>query len=271
VPPVSLCHKEKIDVTIEKEDARLVLDSLVEVKKDTGIMIGTLVSYPLCFLGDLEKYSDFVGRGCPAQGGHRFSINANGDTHACVHEEKNYGNIFEIGLGKAYQNMISWRDGSFRFKGCLGCDYIEICQTGCRSSALAYYGALDKQDHLMENKNSFVKHYKMEAEENVLREIVNGARFIVPQRLRFRKENGFYLVNIRWANTITVSNEVGEFLMKYKVTGDNFGINEFGRDKQELLLGLFLKDVVESKMLSSDPLKTKAGLSIDLAALPVCK
>ena len=44
-------------------------------------------------LGDLEKYQDFVGRGCPTQQGHRFNINSNGETHGCVMEDKNYGNV----------------------------------------------------------------------------------------------------------------------------------------------------------------------------------
>ena len=46
-------------------------------------------------MGDLEKYADFVGRGCPGQSGHQMSINATGDTHSCAHEAEGYGNIFE--------------------------------------------------------------------------------------------------------------------------------------------------------------------------------
>ena len=67
--------------------AKKCLDDAIKVKNEFNIAIGTLMSYPLCFLEDLEKYSDFVGRGCPAQAGHRISINANGNVHACVHEE----------------------------------------------------------------------------------------------------------------------------------------------------------------------------------------
>ena len=37
-------------------------------------------------VGDLKKYADFATRGCTAQSGHLMSINANGDTHTCVHQ-----------------------------------------------------------------------------------------------------------------------------------------------------------------------------------------
>jgi len=101
VPPVSKSQIDEAYIKIDQQDALQTLNQLVEVKKDTGMMIGTLISYPLCLLGDLEKFEDFVGRGCPAQAGHRMSINANGEAHACVHEEKSYGNIFKIGIAAA--------------------------------------------------------------------------------------------------------------------------------------------------------------------------
>ena len=32
-------------------------------------------------IGDLEKYQDFVGRGCPMVNKYEFNINSNGETH----------------------------------------------------------------------------------------------------------------------------------------------------------------------------------------------
>ena len=49
-----------------------------------------------------RKYSDFVGRGCPSQSGHRFSIQASGDSHTCVMEDASYGDIFKNGLKATY-------------------------------------------------------------------------------------------------------------------------------------------------------------------------
>ena len=36
----------------------------------------------------------------------------------------------------------------------------------------------------------------------------------VPSEIRFRKERNFYLLNIRWANTIEITDHEAEFLME---------------------------------------------------------
>ena len=117
VPP-TYSQNVKLDESnpyyITKEETKKTLDDAIKVKKDFGIRIGSLVSYPLCFLEDLEKYKDFVGRGCPSQSGHRMSINANGDLHVCVHEEENYGNILKSSIHQVYQineKMARWSNG----------------------------------------------------------------------------------------------------------------------------------------------------------------
>ena len=84
-----------------------MFNEVLKIKKDFKIRVGSLVSYPLCFLEDLEKYRDFVGRGCPSQSGHRMSINSNSDLHVCVHEEESYGNILEQVLKKYIKNLAT--------------------------------------------------------------------------------------------------------------------------------------------------------------------
>ncbi|MCX5815307.1 MAG: radical SAM protein [Proteobacteria bacterium] len=198
VPSVNEKNPAESIFKLTKEDALHTLEQLVKVKEETGIMIGTLVSYPLCFLSDLEKFRDFVGRGCPAQSGHIMSINANGETHACVHQEEGYGNVFELGIFKTYQNMREWHSEKYLHKGCEGCEYINICRSGCRMSAHSYFAKHDEKDNLMVSKTNFVKPYRIVYDESIYGRLNRELRFTVPQRLRFRKENGFYLVNIRW-------------------------------------------------------------------------
>lgn len=264
VPPVSTQYGiEPSEFKITKEDILYVLDQLVRVKEDTGIMIGTLVSYPLCLLGDLEKYKDFVGRGCPAQAGHRMSLNANGESHCCVHEEKSYGNVFEIGIRKVYHNMANWHDKSYRNPKCCGCKYIDICESGCRMSALGYFGSMNAQDPLMTDKNNFTKHFQFIDEDKLSNETELKTNFIVPQRLRFRKEKGFYLVNIQWANTIEVNNEIAEFLIKFQRTKKPFTLKEFGKEKKNVLMKLFIKRVVESDEVHNVDVEEFCGLSLD--------
>ncbi len=265
VPSVNLTNATGTEYDMTKEDALNIVDQLLKVKKDTGILVGTLVSYPLCLLGDLEKYRDFVGRGCPAQSGHLISINATGDTHACVHEEKAYGNIFESDMSACYEKMRPWHDGSYYFNECKKCDYLDICQAGCRMSAQGFSGKLDEPDTLMEGMHNFVKAYKLVYDENVFAAIDNDMVFKVPKRLRFRREKKFYLVNIRWANTIVVPIEVGEFLHAYHKSSRFFTLIDFGVKYRDLLASLFFKDaIIAEDDRHYDDVKCSSGLGIDM-------
>ena len=213
----NLTHKETKDC----------LDEVLRVKKDFGIRVGSLVSYPLCFLEDLEKYKDFVGRGCPSQSGHRMSINSNGDLHVCVHEEESYGNIFKTSIQDVYQNqMRSWHNKSKRSKECLGCEYINMCESGCQMIAAAVNGETATKDPLYVGPNNVKKHYTLIADPKIFDAIQNGEEFKVHDRIRFRFEKDFTLVNIRWGNTITVSKELGDFLLKYKTNQKYFTLKE---------------------------------------------
>jgi len=242
------------------------LDELLRLKEDTGIQVGTLISYPLCLLGDLEKYQDFVGRGCPTQSGHRFSINSTGDTHGCVMEDKDYGDVFKVGLKKAFKNTIKWRDKSYYFKGCKGCDYLEVCQTGCRMDAFAATGKMNGKDPLFKGKEFIYKPYKHIKDPEIIRKIHDGARLKVPERIRWRQENGFYLLNIRWANTIEVSDKVAGILKRYQRTGSTFNINDFGKGREEELANLLYKEAIVSDDIL---LKVKRkGVSVDPEKLP---
>ena len=127
IPPAYDRKDEKKQHSAKIEVAKQSLDELLRLKKEFGMSVGTLINYPLCMIGDLEKYQDFVGRGCPTQQGHRFNINSNGETHGCVMEDKNYGNVYEEGLKEAYARTATWRNESYLYEGCKGCHYIDIC------------------------------------------------------------------------------------------------------------------------------------------------
>ena len=251
----------KIDV------AKKSLDELLRLKEEFGLNVGTLINYPLCLLGDLEKYQDFVGRGCPTQQGHRFNLNSNGDTHGCVMEDKNYGNVYEIGLKEAYSRTKTWRNDSYLFEGCKGCHYIDICQSGCRMDAFASTGKMDGRDPLMPGKEYIVKPFKFIEDEKVLKKIEQGAKISVPQRIRFRKEEGFYLMNIRWANTIEISNEEAEFFIEKQNNNETFTYRDFKfKNPLRRLSNLICKDALVSDEILINIRKT--GVNIDPAKLP---
>lgn len=269
VPPTYSDTSKEDDYSLTPDEVKTTLDDALRVKEDFGIMIGSLISYPLCFLGDLEKYADFVGRGCPSQRGDRMSINANGDLHVCVHEEEGYGNIFESSIQEIFQTkMRKWHNGSFHYEGCEGCEYLDVCESGCSMMALGQYGAHEAKDPLFVGPDGIYKPFKLVNNPAVYEAIDRGAKFTAPKRLRFRQEDGFYLLNIRWGNSITVPNEIAEFLIEYRDSGEEFTIEEFGRENREALAGLFFKDAVECKELRYDDLRSMAGLSINPEALP---
>jgi len=237
------------------------LDELLRLKEDTGIQVSTLISYPLCLLGDLEKYQDFVGRGCPTQSGHRFNINSTGDTHGCVMEDKDYGDVFKVGLKEAFKNTIKWRDKSYYYAGCKGCDYLEVCQTGCRMDAFAATGKMNGKDPLFKGKKFIFKPYKHVQDPETLSLIRNGAHLEIPKRIRWRQEDGFNLLNIRWANTIEVSDEVAVILKRHQKAESTFTIDDFGKGRELELANLLYKEAIVSDDI---PLKIKRrGVSVD--------
>jgi len=264
VPSVKDTNPAESDFHLTKEDALCTLDQLVQVKQETGIMIGTLVSYPLCLLSDLERYKDFVGRGCPGQSGHILSINASGETHACVHQEEGYGNVFDNGIRETYRRMNSWHDGSYHHHACQGCDYLSICASGCRMSAHGYYGSMNGPDNLMVNRSNFIKPFHIVHDKSIYDKIDHGLKFIAPKRLRFRKETGFYLVNIRWANTISCHDDIAVFLLKYRASGEEFTLQQFGIENRDLLAQLYFKDAIECPSLEHEDRRHMAGLSANV-------
>jgi len=263
VPNVLLKDVSDSDFSLAPEECLYTLDELLRVKKDTGIMIGTLISYPLCMLGDLEKYHDFVGRGCPSQIGNRINLNPNGDIQACPHSDASVGNIFKQDFREIWENMRPWHDGSLRNPGCKGCRYIDVCYTGCRISSSVVNKSLNAPDPLMVNPGAIYKDYKFELEAGIEEEIKKGCRFTVPKRLRFREENDFYVINVRWANAFTLDKPQTEFLKKYWASGKDFSLSDFGEGNLKLLIKLFFKNAIESADLKHIPTKDKVGCSID--------
>ncbi len=272
VPSETVEDPTNTDFKLDKDSALSVIDEMVKAKKDFGIGIGTLISYPLCLLGDLDKYRDFVGRGCPAQRGNRMVINANGDTHACTHESYSYGNVFDVGIKGAFKKMSKWHDGSYLFKGCNGCDYISVCGSGCSAAAKSYYKKFEAKDPLFIGMENITKPYKANFSPDILKLVDKNELFLVPQTIRFRKEEGFYSINVRWADTFSIENELAEYLMKKQSLNETISIdNMVGKDpKRELLMLIYKEALVpdNTKLREQVEAGVKQGCSINPEDLP---
>ncbi len=268
VPPVSNDGVAE-EYKLTHEEAKFALDEGIRLKEKTGVMIGTLVNYPVCFLGDLEKYKDFFGRGCPSQRGHRVNINATGDLHTCVHEETDYGNILKDDLSTVYQTKMSvWHNkDKMIYEGCKGCDYISTCYSGCQMVALAFNGKFGSKDPLYVGPNSVSKKYMIDdtlfkkLEQKLDEDVIFG----INKDLRFRKEDGFDLVNVQWGNTISVTKQISEFIQKFQ--NKEFKIHDIPFDKATIVF-LILKNIIQSSKIDLDAEDKLQGLSINFESLP---
>ena len=278
VPPVYSYDTEKEPVVEEAyklthDEAKSALDQALEVKKETGILLGSLVNFPVCFLGDLEKYKDFFGRGCPSQRGDRININATGAMHTCVHEEEEYGNILNDNLKEVYQTKMSkWHDKKqMIYKGCEGCDYIPTCYSGCQMVAIAFNGKFGSKDPLYVGPNAVSKNFLIN--EKMFKELEKklddpNLPLKINENLRHRPEKGFDLINIQWGNTISVKNEISNFIKENKYK--ELKANEIPFDKPTIIF-LILKNILQNRDIDIGKELQSQGLSFNFETLPYFK
>ncbi len=174
------------DFRLEQEETIKMFDTLLQLKKDFGLQVGTCRTVPQCLFGDLDKYKDFIARGC--SGGKRYVLlNINGDGHACTSDDTVYGNIHNIGLNRIWENMKAWRTMEYIPKECQVCHLFNICDAGCRMIALHHTGKMNGFDNLRRGANH-LKLYKKEIE--------------------VRRENGFSIVRIQGAKVLFVDDKI---------------------------------------------------------------
>lgn len=228
--------EKELQLTPE-EQKRLILDESIRVKEDTGIHIGSLIQYPVCFLKDVVKYRDYVGRGCQA-GRKLLTINANGDTHACVHESRKYGNALTDGIRACWENMRMWRDDSLIPGPCRACAWLPKCEGGCRT----YTRDLADMDLLAPGPGGLPS---PEVIRSPFLEMAQVKTFVAPARLRWREEDGFHLVSVRGASVHTIESGIARFLERRQRENAPFTLEDFPGTAEDLA-ALLEKWVVET-------------------------
>ncbi len=179
-PCSSNAQSLQTDFRLEQEETIGMFNTLLQLKKEFGLQVGTCRTVPQCLFDDLDKYKDFVGRGC--SGGKRYVLlNVNGDAHACTSDDTVYGNIHKVGLKKIWENMKAWRTMKYIPKECQDCHLFDICDAGCRMIALHHTGSMKGFDNLR-----------------------RGAGHLKPYRKEttIRKEGGFSIVRVQGAKVL---------------------------------------------------------------------
>ena len=153
------------------------------------------------------------------------------------------------------------------YEGCKGCEYLQVCHSGCQMTANAVNGRTGSKDPLFRGYDAITNHFDLISDNKIFDYINSKGKFFVPDRVRFRDDQKVTLVNARWGNYITVSKDVGAFLKHAYNEKLKFDIHSFGLDRKEFLANLFFKDVIES-VDSLDIPKVITGLSYDSMYLP---
>ena len=167
-------------------------------------------------------------------------------------------------------NYRKWHNGSMKFSGCNGCEYLKMCNSGCQMVAQAYNGETGSKDPLYVGPNSVSKHFTInnQIKEKLEKEIINNTQFYVPKRIRFRNEKDFYLVNARWANTISIDSKLGIFLENKQKNNIKFNINDIGIENIDWVSYLYFKDIISSEYLNIEKDDMYLGLSFSIEHLP---
>lgn len=232
------CGQESSDFVLTADDYHRCLSDAIRVHEETGIIVSSLSQYPVCFLRDVEKYADFLARLCPC-GNKMVCVNADGSTHACNHETRSYGNVWEVGLTAAWKQMSAWRDGSYIPPYCQSCKWFRWCGSGCRQCS----GKINEQDFLFRGR---VEEMPDPIEDHVrsMPLVTDVNHFTVKKGLRYREETNMWLFHTVGSFINRVSKPTGAFLADCAEKDRLFTLKEFP-DTKEVLATLLTKNVVE--------------------------
>lgn len=208
-PPIGCFNYSEIQPT--HEQVKTSLDELIRLHNDTGIKVDILECYPLCFIGDIEKYEMFAKRKCSA-GVFSGTIAPDGQVRPCSHSNKNYGSIFNEDLSIIYSRMDEWRTGELLPQKCIECPYLARCSGGCRCEA-EYAGNICGMDPYASDPSDV----KLSVLKIIAKDKIKSTAIIsIKQEVRFRKEEFGYIL---WKkNSVVVLDiEAGLLLLRLKV------------------------------------------------------
>ncbi|MBU2591830.1 MAG: radical SAM protein [Patescibacteria group bacterium] len=132
------------EMGLSRESVKRSLETLLVLQKKLGLRTDILECYPLCLIGDAQKFRRFARRRCTA-GITTAVIGANGNLRPCIHLNEVAGNIFKEGLQESWRRMDHWRNGSLIPDTCQECQHLRECTAGCRAEA-QYFGNITDMD-----------------------------------------------------------------------------------------------------------------------------
>lgn len=130
IPP--LYDLENPNYHLDDADLTAIAETLVHINEMTGVEINSVIPFPICVLGNFDRYQSVLATKCSA-GITKCAIDVStGDITACTHEDSPYGNIYDDDILVAWGKMGCWRNGENISDQCSTCGYLAICGGECR-------------------------------------------------------------------------------------------------------------------------------------------
>lgn len=224
---------------ISKQQLKESLVILEKIKDELKINVDVLECYPLCLIGDIDRFSHFARRSCTA-GVTTCTISPGGNVRPCSHADMSYGNILEENFSQIWQRMSDWRLGKYIPKECEKCRFLKKCSGGCRMEA-KYCGDICGKDPYMSGENDVITSEKRDA-LNQIPTLVSDCKYTLRSDFRWREEkfgavastsaSGSFLVNKDGANILKILQVRGVFTIKELE-------KEVGAEKNEILNFVF--------------------------------
>jgi len=231
----------RTEFRIGEPESRRMFDDLLRLKEELGMQVGTCRTVPQCFFDELDRYDDFLARGCAA-GKKHLLLNVNGDSHACVHESKNYGNIHEVGLKGIWENMAVWRSLEYIPEECQSCHLFDICDAGCRLVAQEHTSSMKGYDNLRRGAGHLPEYKGVIRPEHI--ESAKNDTFMVHPDFSYRKENGFYIARTVGARVDFIAKDLGDVLIEHHSKGKPLELEDLGDKNLEKLAYFFKRGLV---------------------------
>lgn len=214
------------EINISKESAKQSLETLFELHEEFGLQTDILECYPLCLIGDAQKFAKFVRRNCSA-GVTTAAIGANGEMRPCIHSNEISGNIFQEGLEESWERMSRWRDGSLIPEACQECRYLQKCTAGCRVEA-QYFGDIAGMDPYATSELDVL--VPPEKRSVVIPEGFFEERLELNPRLKMRTEDFGGIVDGKSGSYVFLNRDSYELMQKLKEKKIPFSVVQISQD-----------------------------------------
>jgi radical SAM protein with 4Fe4S-binding SPASM domain len=173
------------DKVLSREEVVSMLNDLLRVRAETGILVDTLHPLLPCMfdLNERGRYLEFYSnRYCVASSG-TIAFSPNGNVRVCSHDRRIYGSILSESLEDILPRMNKWKSEDFIPEKCGRCLFVKTCRGGCRVSAECFGGSMNSPDIYASGpitENNFNDNLKMDLELTKLN--------VRPGNIRYRDE-----------------------------------------------------------------------------------